>query len=101
MISMSYDFLCILVDVISFHQFVNACLFQKIARNVCRFLASVPKELMVQDVDFWGNILTTKYALEHLRRTRGQVVVTCSVGAFVPYPKQSFYNVSPRIHQQT
>jgi len=46
------------------------------------------------EVDFWGNILTTRYALEHLRRTRGQVVVTCSVGAFVPYPKQTFYNAS-------
>lgn len=59
----------------------------------------IKSSCMVQDVDFWGNILTTKYALEHLGRTRGQVVVTCSVGAFVPYPKQSFYNVSPRIHQ--
>ena len=49
---------------------------------------------MLQEVDFWGNILTTRYALEHLRRTNGQVVVTCSVGAFVPYPKQAFYNVS-------
>lgn len=46
------------------------------------------------EVDFWGNILTTRYALEHLRRTNGQVVVTCSVGAFVPYPKQAFYNAS-------
>lgn len=46
------------------------------------------------EVDFWGNILTTRYALEHLRRTRGQIIVTCSVGAFVPYPKQAFYNAS-------
>jgi NADP-dependent 3-hydroxy acid dehydrogenase YdfG len=46
------------------------------------------------EVDFWGNILTTKFALEHLKQTRGQVVVTCSVGAFVPYPKQTFYNAS-------
>lgn len=49
---------------------------------------------MLQEVDFWGNVLTTKFALEHLRRTRGQVVVTCSVGALAPYPKQTFYNVS-------
>lgn len=46
------------------------------------------------EVDFWGNVLTTKFALEHLRRTRGQVVVTCSVGALAPYPKQTFYNAS-------
>ncbi|KAG0566443.1 hypothetical protein KC19_7G064300 [Ceratodon purpureus] len=46
------------------------------------------------EVDFWGNILTTRYALEHLRRTRGQIVVTCSIAAVVPYPKQSFYNAS-------
>ncbi|CAM6014500.1 unnamed protein product [Sphagnum balticum] len=55
---------------------------------------SIPEFQKILDVDFWGNIWPTKFALEHLRRTRGQIVVTCSVAAFVPYPKQSFYNAA-------
>lgn len=45
-------------------------------------------------VDFWGNILPTYHALEHLRRTYGQIVVTDSVGAYVPYPRQAMYNAA-------
>ncbi|KAJ7535463.1 hypothetical protein O6H91_12G035200 [Diphasiastrum complanatum] len=48
----------------------------------------------IMDLDFWGNTLTTKYALNQLRRVRGQVVVISSVAAFVPYPKQAIYNAA-------
>lgn len=34
------------------------------------------------------------YALPHLKRSGGQIVVVDSVGGFIPYPRQSLYNVS-------
>ncbi|EFJ13576.1 hypothetical protein SELMODRAFT_424474 [Selaginella moellendorffii] len=46
------------------------------------------------DVDFLGAVLTTKYALEHLARAKGQLVVVASVAAYCPYPRQAPYNAA-------
>eukprot|EP00898_Chlorokybus_atmophyticus_P008402 jgi/Chlat1/8563/Chrsp82S07983 len=46
------------------------------------------------DVDFWGAVYPTHYALDPLKRTRGQILVTASVAGFIPFPRQSLYNAS-------
>ena len=48
----------------------------------------------MQDVSFWGCVYPTLYALPHLRRTNGRIVVTASVAAFVPYPRMAVYNAA-------
>ncbi|KAI5077425.1 hypothetical protein GOP47_0007249 [Adiantum capillus-veneris] len=48
----------------------------------------------VMDVDFWGNVYPTLHALEHLKRSRGHIVVTASVAAYVPYPYLTMYTAA-------
>ncbi|GJP37535.1 hypothetical protein CLOM_g21935 [Closterium sp. NIES-68] len=48
----------------------------------------------VMDVNFWGAIYPTFYALPHLRRSQGHIVVTSSVASFIPYPRMAIYNAS-------
>jgi NADP-dependent 3-hydroxy acid dehydrogenase YdfG len=49
-----------------------------------------------QDVDFWGYVYPTFYALPHLKRTHGKIIVNASVAAWQPFPRMSIYNVSRR-----
>ncbi|KAJ7545885.1 hypothetical protein O6H91_08G014900 [Diphasiastrum complanatum] len=44
------------------------------------------------DITFWGDVYPTYYALPHLRRTRGKILVTASVASWLPYPRMSMYN---------
>ncbi|CAI5961175.1 unnamed protein product [Closterium sp. NIES-64] len=46
------------------------------------------------DIDFWGNVWPTVFAMPYLRRSHGQVVVTASVAAYLTYPRQSMYNAA-------
>lgn len=57
--------------------------------------------LSVQDVNFWGAVYPTYFALEHLRRSRGRLLVTSSIASFVPYPRMALYNVSNPILPST
>lgn len=47
-----------------------------------------------QDTDFWGSVYTTRYAVSHLRNSRGKIVAISSVAAWLPQPRQSIYNAS-------
>ena len=47
-----------------------------------------------QDTDFWGPVYMTYFALPHLRRTYGKILVTASVGSYIAFPRESIYNVS-------
>lgn len=48
----------------------------------------------VMDITFWGQIYPTLYALPHLRRTRGKIIVNASVVAWLPVPRMSIYNAA-------
>ncbi|KAH7307533.1 hypothetical protein KP509_22G064000 [Ceratopteris richardii] len=48
----------------------------------------------VMDITFWGNVYPTLYALPHLRKTRGKIVVNASVAAWLPIPRMSIYNAA-------
>jgi NADP-dependent 3-hydroxy acid dehydrogenase YdfG len=48
---------------------------------------------LLQDVDFWGYVYPTFYALPHLKRTHGKIIVNSSVAAWQPVPRMAIYNV--------
>lgn len=47
----------------------------------------------LQDVNFWGAVYPTYYALPYLRASHGNILVTASVAGRVPIARSSFYNV--------
>ncbi|XP_068656056.1 11-beta-hydroxysteroid dehydrogenase A-like [Aristolochia californica] len=48
----------------------------------------------VMDVNFWGAIYPTHFAIPHLKKSRGRVVVNASSAGWLPMPRTSFYNAS-------
>ncbi len=52
----------------------------------------VIKEVM--DVNFWGMVYCTKFALPHLLKTRGSVVGVSSIAGFIGLPARTAYSAS-------
>jgi NADP-dependent 3-hydroxy acid dehydrogenase YdfG len=50
-------------------------------------------ETFTQDVNFWGSVYPTYYALPHLKASKGKLVVSCSAAGTVATSRMSFYNV--------
>ncbi|KAK4569111.1 hypothetical protein RGQ29_004488 [Quercus rubra] len=48
----------------------------------------------IMDVNFWGSVYGTHYAVPHLRKSKGKIVVMASTGASITMPRISFYNAS-------
>ncbi|XP_028766255.1 11-beta-hydroxysteroid dehydrogenase-like 4A isoform X2 [Neltuma alba] len=48
----------------------------------------------VMDVNFWGSVYATHFAVPHLRKSRGKIVVISSSIGWLPSPKLSFYCAS-------
>jgi short-subunit dehydrogenase len=44
------------------------------------------------DTSFWSYVYTTYYALPHLQRTRGKILVIASAASWLPYPREILYN---------
>ncbi|KAJ6823196.1 11-beta-hydroxysteroid dehydrogenase 1B-like [Iris pallida] len=73
------------------HLVVNAgifssCLFEEIT-NISAFN-------QVMDVNFWGSVYPTYYAIPHLKNSRGNIVVNSSIAGRFPTARLSFYNAS-------
>lgn len=47
-----------------------------------------------QDVNFWGSVYPTYYALPHLKASKGKLIVSSSIAATAPTSRLSLYNVS-------
>ncbi|XP_077228022.1 11-beta-hydroxysteroid dehydrogenase-like 4A [Tasmannia lanceolata] len=48
----------------------------------------------IMDVNFWGSVYPTYYAIPHLQKTRGKIVAIASVGGWSPPPRLTIYNAS-------
>ncbi|GMY15155.1 11-beta-hydroxysteroid dehydrogenase 1B-like [Fagus crenata] len=48
----------------------------------------------IMDINFWGSVYGTHYAVPHLRKSKGKIVVIASVATWLCTPKLSFYNAS-------
>ncbi|XP_024976338.1 11-beta-hydroxysteroid dehydrogenase-like 2 [Cynara cardunculus var. scolymus] len=54
----------------------------------------VPNDNPVMDINFWGSVYTTHFALPHLKRNQGKIIVICSCGGWCGTPGLSVYNAS-------
>ncbi|XP_038708036.1 11-beta-hydroxysteroid dehydrogenase-like 4A [Tripterygium wilfordii] len=48
----------------------------------------------VMNINFWGAVYSTHFAVPHLKKTKGRIIVIASVAGWFPIPKLSFYNAS-------
>ncbi|CAL9030754.1 unnamed protein product, partial [Prunus brigantina] len=48
----------------------------------------------IMDTNFWGSVYTTRFAIPHLRSSKGKIVVLSSAASWLPIPRQSIYNAS-------
>ncbi|KAI4334876.1 hypothetical protein L6164_013582 [Bauhinia variegata] len=50
----------------------------------------------IMDVNFWGAVYGTLFAIPHLKSSKGKVVVVASAGGWFPVPRFSIYYVRVR-----
>ncbi|XP_022858506.1 11-beta-hydroxysteroid dehydrogenase 1B-like [Olea europaea var. sylvestris] len=48
----------------------------------------------VVDTNFWGYVYMTRFAVPHLRNSRGRIVGISSSASWLPAPRMGFYNAS-------
>ncbi|XVF54724.1 hypothetical protein PTKIN_Ptkin05aG0204100 [Pterospermum kingtungense] len=48
----------------------------------------------VMDLNFWGVTYGTHFAIPHLRKRKGKIIVIASSAGWYPFPRLSFYNAS-------
>ncbi|GAB2221371.1 hypothetical protein Drorol1_Dr00012547 [Drosera rotundifolia] len=54
----------------------------------------IKKLAPVMETNFWGSVNSTYFALPHLRKSRGKVLVTASAAGWLTAPRLSFYSAS-------
>ncbi|KAI3852405.1 hypothetical protein MKX03_018885 [Papaver bracteatum] len=48
----------------------------------------------IMDVNFWGSVYPTHFAIPHLQKSKGRIVVIASVNGWLPAPRLTFYAAS-------
>ncbi|XP_076905088.1 11-beta-hydroxysteroid dehydrogenase-like 4A isoform X1 [Bidens hawaiensis] len=48
----------------------------------------------VMDINFWGSVYPTQFAIPHLKKTNGKIVVNASTAGVLHPPNGGFYNAS-------
>ncbi|GLT69233.1 hypothetical protein SLA2020_414010 [Shorea laevis] len=64
--------------------------------SVCMFEDTTDITLFrtIMDINFWGSVYTTRFAVPHLRNSRGKIIAVASSASWLPAPRMSFYNAS-------
>uniref|UniRef100_A0A0D9VGB2 3-oxoacyl-[acyl-carrier-protein] reductase n=1 Tax=Leersia perrieri TaxID=77586 RepID=A0A0D9VGB2_9ORYZ len=64
--------------------------------SICSFddVTNITAFHKMMDVNFWGSVYPTYYALPHLKASRGKLVVSSSVAGTVATSRMSFYNAT-------
>ncbi|XP_021846204.1 11-beta-hydroxysteroid dehydrogenase A-like [Spinacia oleracea] len=57
-------------------------------------LKDVTRMRPVMDINFWGSVYMTRFAIPYLKNTRGKIVALSSSASWMPVPRESFYNAS-------
>ncbi|ERN06302.1 11-beta-hydroxysteroid dehydrogenase 1B [Amborella trichopoda] len=65
---------------------VSLCMFEEVT--------DITKLEPVMDVNFWGSVYPTYYAIPHLRKVRGKIVANASAAGWLPTARMSIYNAS-------
>ncbi|KAL5717370.1 11beta-hydroxysteroid dehydrogenase [Ranunculus cassubicifolius] len=55
---------------------------------------NITNTLPVMDVNFWGSVYPSHFALPHLKKTKGKILVMAAVGGWLHAPAISFYGAS-------
>ncbi|XVF54723.1 hypothetical protein PTKIN_Ptkin05aG0204000 [Pterospermum kingtungense] len=63
------------------------CMFEDAPPDMSNFRA-------VMDTNFWGSVYTTRFAVPHLRNSKGKIVVMSSAASWMNDPRLSVYNAS-------
>ncbi|PWA80698.1 glucose/ribitol dehydrogenase [Artemisia annua] len=58
------------------------------------FKTEVTRFEPVMGINFWGSVYPTHFAIPHLMKTKGKIVVNASAGGILNPPKANFYNAS-------
>ncbi|XP_024017801.1 11-beta-hydroxysteroid dehydrogenase 1B [Morus notabilis] len=63
---------------------------------VCMFEESpdIKKFTQAMDINFWGSVYATYFAIPYLKRTRGRIVVISSAASWLPVPRLGIYGAS-------
>ncbi|XP_062115900.1 11-beta-hydroxysteroid dehydrogenase A-like [Humulus lupulus] len=48
----------------------------------------------IMDINFWGSVYCTQFAIPHLRKSKGKIVVNSSSATWFSPPRMSIYNAS-------
>ncbi|RDX66409.1 11-beta-hydroxysteroid dehydrogenase 1B, partial [Mucuna pruriens] len=48
----------------------------------------------IMDTNFWGSVYTTRFALPHLKKSRGKIVAMSSADSWMSFPRKNVYNAS-------
>ncbi|XP_010249449.1 PREDICTED: 11-beta-hydroxysteroid dehydrogenase 1B-like [Nelumbo nucifera] len=64
--------------------------------SVCMFEDSsdITKFAPIMDTNFWGSVYTAYFAVPHLRKSKGKIIVNASSAGWLPLPRMSVYNAS-------
>ncbi|KAI3467752.1 hypothetical protein Pfo_024415 [Paulownia fortunei] len=54
----------------------------------------ITKFAPVMDINFWGSVYPTYFAIPHLKKTKGKIVVNSSAAACISTPSLGFYGAS-------
>ncbi|KAF8005831.1 hypothetical protein BT93_K0190 [Corymbia citriodora subsp. variegata] len=57
-------------------------------------LSHIPDYTRVMDVNFWGTVYGTHYAVPHLKKSKGKIAVIASCAGWFPVPRLCFYSAS-------
>lgn len=47
----------------------------------------------MQDINFWGSVYPTHFAIPHLMKTNGKIIVNASAAGVLNPPRGGFYSV--------
>ncbi|KAL6634442.1 hypothetical protein ACP70R_027113 [Stipagrostis hirtigluma subsp. patula] len=64
--------------------------------SICFFeeVTNITALSKMMDVNFWGSVYPTYYALPHLKASKGKLIVSCSTAATAPTSRLSLYNAT-------
>ncbi|KAL9256913.1 11-beta-hydroxysteroid dehydrogenase 1B-like protein [Drosera capensis] len=54
----------------------------------------ITRSKSVMEINFWGSVYTTKFAIPHLRKSKGRIIAISSCCGWFPHPDSIFYNAS-------
>ncbi|KAG5537219.1 hypothetical protein RHGRI_024607 [Rhododendron griersonianum] len=63
---------------------------------VCMFedATNVDDFAQIMNINFWGSVYCTHFAIPHLRKSRGKIIVIASIVQWCPIPRVSIYSAS-------